>query len=143
MPSPGLHRSWSGPRSSPRPRPRPRPRSWGHGSRSWGRPGPMSRSHRYFTPYYNYYLQPWVPTIQSTDLDEPARVPPMHWIGKYFVRSGYLIPSNIPQRDIILEDSIFDSHEVIGPNDMSYGYNPDRLLIYINGRNRIENVRFG
>jgi hypothetical protein len=106
------------------------------------RPGPMGRHYR--NVYPGWYLPYQWTYYPYNNVDQtPVKQPPTYWIGKYMVRTGRPIPRNIPDSEIILENSIFEPHQVVGSTEMSYDYDPDRLLIYINKGNRVENVRYG
>jgi len=81
----------------------------------------------------NPYMQP--------DIYYHYKTPP-NWKGKLLVRVGQKPPPNWSRFDAVMEESL-PLHDVIGPNKSSNGYNPTRMLIYVDGKNMIEHVRYG
>lgn len=72
-----------------------------------------------------------------------SRRPPLprSWIGKKLVRAGQAV---LPfYSGYVLEVAIRFPHIVLGPRDITPNYDPDRVIIYVDQRGFIENVRYG
>lgn len=116
-----------------------RPRRYHHRMR----PGSMGFHHRFYRPYYDYgrpYIYNTNPMYEDLYYYKQA---PTHWVGKLLVRKGQQAPPNWSNADIIYENSIPERYAIVGPTQISGGYDNNRLLIYVNGSDIIENVRYG
>lgn len=123
---------------------------WRRGGRRHFRPGPYARPYYAYTPYYGYgfgynpygYYRNFDPDYYDSTY-YAYKQPPKYWIGKFLVRKGLGKPDNIADGDVIYENSISEPYQIVGPNELSGGYDLNRLLIYINTSGFIENVRYG
>lgn len=121
----------------------------GRGHTGGFRPGGAAHLHRQFTPYYNYVVGPYGmgPDIYDDYYDDDygygTDPTPYDWIGKLLIREGHIIPAGTDLGTIILEHSMPDPHLIIGPSQVVPGYNPNRLLAYVDGNDVITAVRYG
>lgn len=130
-----------GPPARPHPPPAPR----------FTRPHPLRyrpRPHHYPRPgYYNngpQYVYVDYDAVLPYYLSAPAYEPSLpDWVGKKLIRRGSRIPSDADSGDYILESQIPLPYSIIGPTAISVGYNPNRLLIYVNSLDIVERVAYG
>jgi hypothetical protein len=147
--------SASGSHLAPPPRPITRPGTY-HFSHEGHRPpahlppspyphhrGRFPRAPVYYSVDYDNaypYIYDYVP-LYGLDLGADNEVP--DWIGKKLIRRGAAIPPGVFGGDIVLEEDIPQPYQIIGPNSISIGYNPARLLIYVNSLDIIQRVIYG
>lgn len=76
--------------------------------------------------------------------DEPVnRAAPKHWIGKKLIRLGQVPPTGADPRTVIMEEHIPQPYIVMLPGQLSQDYNPNRITIYLDEKNLINDVIMG
>jgi hypothetical protein len=71
---------------------------------------------------------------------------PKQWIGRTLIRSGetkrLILPKGMPG-SYIFEDRIPTPYIIVGPGQKTRTYQPNRLCVYVNADNVIQNVAYG